>query len=109
MTDSSFYGSYAGILALNLFFAHSVANTDLCKYVLWLSRVFFQFSADMGHIYPKDLVDIICIWSPDLCDNGFIGHDPAGILGKETYQLVFNLGKVDILIFDLYQTTFKVY
>ena len=86
-----------------------VAHSPLGQDVIRLRRVFFQFSADVGHIYPKDLVVIICIWSPDLCDNRFIGHDPAGILGKETYQLVFNLGQVDILIFDLHQTTFKIY
>ena len=38
-----------------------------------------------------------------------VKNETGGILGKETYQLVFNLGQVDILIFDLHQTTFKIY
>ena len=60
-----------------------------------LCRVAFQFSADIGHIYAKNLVIGISIRSPDFLQDKIIGQYFSGILCKQGYQLILNLGQME--------------
>ena len=57
----------------------------------------FQFSADIGHIYPKDLVVGVHVGAPDGFDQVRIGQYLAGILCQKGQQLIFDLGQMNFL------------
>ena len=90
------------------FLTHPVADADFSKYVLGFCGIFLQLPADVCHIDAEDLIVAVRIGAPDFSDNGFIGHDPSGVLCQQADQLIFDLGQMDFTAFYLYQTAFKV-
>ena len=73
-----------------------------------LCRVAFQFSADIGHIYTKNLVIGISIRSPDFLQDKVIRENLARIFGKQGYQLILDLGQVDIFSIQRHHPFIKV-
>ena len=61
-------------------FRHPVPYSDLCKYILWLRRIFFNFPANICHINAQDLVIASGLWPPKFLNNKIISKDLAAVL-----------------------------
>lgn len=62
---------------LTILLLHAVSYAYFCKDVFRLRRIFFDFSANISHIYPEDLVVLISVWSPHIMEKSGVGNDLA--------------------------------
>ena len=89
-------------------FQHAVTNADFSEYILGLSRIFFNFAADICHIDPQDLVIAVRVRPPDGAHEIAVGQYPSGILCQQCQKLVFNLCQMDLLSVQKNQSLFKI-
>ena len=61
-------------------FRHAVAYAHFGEKVFRLGGIFLDLSADVGHVDPEDLVIAAGPRTPQLLDDGIIGHHTAGVL-----------------------------
>ena len=67
-------GQRSGSAALR----HAVADAHLCEEILRLGGIFFDLPADVGHVYPENLVVAAGPGAPQLLDNEIIRQNLAG-------------------------------
>lgn len=92
-----------------LAFPHPISHADLREDISRLSRIGLQLPADVGHIYPQDLVVVIVrVGAPDVVDDVVIGEDAAAVFGQQGDQLVLDLGEVDLLVLKEHQAAGEI-
>ena len=62
---------------LTILLLHAVSYAYFCEDIFRLRRIFFDFSANISHIYPEDLVVLISVWSPHIMEKSGVGNDLA--------------------------------
>ena len=73
-----------------------------------LCRIAFQFAADICHVYAEDLVIGIGIRPPDFLQDKVIRENLARIFGKQGYQLILDLGQVDVFSIQRHHPFIKI-
>ena len=89
-------GRRSGSVALG----HAVADAHLCKQILRLGGVFFDFPADVGHVHPEDLVVAAGPGAPQLLDDEIIRQDLACVFAQQGHDAELAEGEMDVFPAD---------
>jgi len=88
-------------LPLFFFFSvHTVANTQFIGNIPGISRLYPEFLSDVCHIYLQLFCAAFVRVAPHPFDDGGVGHHLSAVLGKQGYNIIFRLGKPDLLFSD---------
>ena len=93
---------------LSVFLRHAVADADFREDILGVTGIFFDFTPDVGHIDPQNLVVVVRVRSPDPGDDGIVGQHPPRIFGEQGHEFVLYLRQMDILFIHKYDPFVKI-
>lgn len=69
----------ADYVELVLGLCHAVAYAYFCEKIFRLGGIFLDLPADIGHVDSEDLVVTAGPRTPQLLDDGIVGHHTAGV------------------------------
>jgi len=87
---------------------HPVSDSDFRKNIDGLSRIWFQFPADISHIYTENRIIIILQGPPYMLNQAIIGQNSAAVFSQQGDNFEFILGQMDFLSVPCGQMLFKV-
>ena len=94
---------------LRIGFNHAITYPDFCENILGVRRILFNFSADIGHIHPQNLVAAMTLGPPEFLQNEIIGQNFSGTATKQCNYLKLILGKPAVFITYGYHMLIIVY
>ena len=77
-------------------FCDPVAHTDLCEEIFGFCGIFLNFTADIGHVDPEDLIIPAGPRPPKLLHDEVIGEDLAGVLTQKSHNAEFAESQMDV-------------